>query len=62
MNLKLFYMDIKMDCLNGDLVEVIYMEQSEEFIKENQKDKVYRLKRSLYSLKQSSHQWYLTFH
>lgn len=48
-------MDVTTAYLNGDLTEEIYMEQPECFIKEA--NKVCRLKRSLYGLRQSGREW-----
>ena len=55
-------MDVKTAFLNGDLDEEIYMEQPLGFIKKGMENKVCKLKRSIYGLKQSSRQWYLRFH
>lgn len=43
-------MDMKSAFLNGYLEEV-YIEQSPEYVKKNQEDKVYNLKMALYGLK-----------
>ena len=47
--------------LHGELEEQIFMHQSEEFVIEGKEDPVYRLKKSLYGLKQSPRKWYLRF-
>ena len=52
-------MDVKTAFLHGELEEIIYMEQPEDFVKDN--SKVFLLKKSLYELKQSSRQWYRRF-
>jgi len=46
-------MDVKITFLNGDLEEEIYMLQPEGCIVPGQKNKVCKLKRSLYGLKQA---------
>ena len=60
-NWELQQLDVKTAFLHGELEETIYMEQPQGFIKPRDEDKVCCLKRSLYGLKQSSRQWYLTF-
>ena len=55
-------MDIKIDFLNGELDEEIYMDQPIGFVTKGQEHKVCKLKRSIYGLKQSSRQWYLRIH
>ena len=55
-------MDVKTAFLNGSLEEEIYMDQPFGFVSKGQEDKVCRLKRSIYGLKQSSRSWYLRFH
>jgi len=54
MDLELFQMDVKTAFLNGNLEEEIYMDQHIDFVSKGQEDKVCRLKRSIYGLKQSS--------
>ena len=54
-------MDVKTAFLHGDLDKEIYMEQSEGFTIKEKKDYVYKLKKSLYGLKQTPRQWYKKF-
>ena len=55
-------MDIKTAYLKADMEENIYMEQPEGFgVKNNEGNQVYcKLRKSLYGLKQSGRNWYLT--
>ena len=62
MDLELHQMDVKTTFLNGDLEEEIYMQQPVGFVNEGQENKVCRLLKSIYGLKQSSRQWYIRFH
>ena len=55
-------MDVKTTFLNGVLDEEIYMEQPDAFVQKGSKQKVCKLLKSIYGLKQSSRQWYLKFH
>ena len=61
LDLELDHMDVKTTFLHGNLDEEILMSQLEGFIEEGKKDKVCLLKKILYGLKQSPHQWYLRF-
>ena len=61
-DLELHQIDVKTTFLNGDLHEVVYMDQPEGFQEESKENMVCRLKKSIYSLKQASRQWYLKFH
>lgn len=55
-------MDVKIALLNGDLEEDVYMKQPEGFSSSDGEYLVCKLKKSVYGLKQASHQWYLKFH
>ena len=54
-------MDIKIFFFNGELDEEIYMNQTLGFELKGQESKVYKLKTSIYGLKQASRQWNLKF-
>ena len=54
-------MDVKTVFLNGDLEENVYMDRLMGFSIEEKEHMVCKLKKSIYGLKQTSHQWYLRF-
>ncbi|GKV14172.1 hypothetical protein SLEP1_g25082 [Rubroshorea leprosula] len=56
---KLFQMDVKNAFLNGDLEEEVYMKPPPEL--HHPPNKVCRLRRALYGLKQSPRAWYAKF-
>lgn len=58
LGLTLYQLDVVMAYINGDLDEVIFMEQPEEFIEKGKEDQVCLLKKSIYELKQSERQWF----
>ena len=58
---EIWQMDVKTDFLNGYLEESIYMMQPEGFMAKGQQQKVYKLLRSIYGLKQASRSWNLRF-
>ena len=60
-DLELHQMDVKMNFLNGDLSEVVYMQQPEGFQDSGNEHLVCKLKKSIYGLEQASRQWYLKF-
>ena len=60
-DLVVHQMDVKTAFLNGDLEEEIYMTQPEGCEVLGQENKVCRLRKSLYSLKQAPKQWYEKF-
>ena len=59
--LEIHQMDVKTAFLNGDLEEEIYLEQPEGFIVPGQEQKVCRLIKSLYGLKQTPIQRHAKF-
>ena len=54
-------MNVKTTFLHGELDEEIYMQQPEGFVEKGRDNLVYRLKKSLYDLKQAPRQWYKKF-
>ncbi|RDX78204.1 hypothetical protein CR513_41548, partial [Mucuna pruriens] len=54
-DLDLHQMDVKTAFLNGDIDETIYMMQHENFVSNESKSMGYKLKKSIYVLKQASH-------
>lgn len=50
--------NIKFAFLNGVLHEEVYVEQPLGFVIKCQEDKVYRLRKALYELKQAPRVWY----
>ena len=54
-------MDVKTTFLHGDLDAEIYMKQPERFTVKGKKELVWKLKKSLYGLKQSPRMWYQKF-
>jgi len=55
-------LDVKTAFLHGDLEEEIYMEQPEGMTEPGKEDWVYKLNKTLYSLKQASWQWFKKLH
>jgi len=55
-------MNFKTAFLNGNIEETIYMVQPENFVSSDSKSAMCNLKKSIYGLKQASHQWYYNFH
>ncbi|GJZ83547.1 retrotransposon protein, putative, ty1-copia subclass, partial [Tanacetum coccineum] len=54
---EIWQMDVKTVFLNGHLSEEVYMEQPEGFVNPKYPNRVCKLKRSIYELKQASRQW-----
>ena len=61
MNLELEKLDVKTIFLHGDLDEEIFMEKLEGFKVKGNENRVCKLKKSLYELKQAPRQWYKKF-
>lgn len=55
---EVHHLDVKSAFLNGILLEEVYVRQPKGFIKEGQADKVYRLLKALYGLRQAPRAWY----
>ena len=58
---EIWQMDVKTAFLNGNLLEDVYMTQPEGFVTPGNADKVCKLQRSIYGLKQASRSWNLCF-
>nr|GEZ54451.1 retrovirus-related Pol polyprotein from transposon TNT 1-94 [Tanacetum cinerariifolium] len=56
--IKIHHLDVKSTFLNGELEEEIYVKQPEGFEVVRQKEKVYRLYKAFYGLKQAPKAWY----
>jgi hypothetical protein len=52
-NIKLYQMDVKSVFSNGYINEIVYIEQPPSFEDDKKPDHVYKLKKTLYSLKQA---------
>ena len=58
---EIWQMDVKTAFLNGHLIEDVYMVQPEGFVNQKHPNKVCKLKKSIYGLKQASRSWNLRF-
>ncbi|GJR05893.1 retrovirus-related pol polyprotein from transposon TNT 1-94 [Tanacetum coccineum] len=54
----IYLMDVKTTFLNGPLKEEVYIAQPDGFVDPDHPEKVYRLRKALYALKQASRAWY----
>jgi Reverse transcriptase (RNA-dependent DNA polymerase) len=61
-DLELHQMNVKIAFLNGDIDEYIYMSQPPNYESDDSKQIFYKLKKSIYRLKQLSRRWYFKFH
>ncbi|GJZ82674.1 retrovirus-related pol polyprotein from transposon TNT 1-94 [Tanacetum coccineum] len=57
-NMTIYQMDVKIDFLNGEFKEEVYVSQLEGFVDQDNLLHVYKLKKALYGLKQALHAWY----
>ena len=58
---EIWQMDVKTAFLNGNLDEDIYMSQPKRFIEKGQEQRVCRLLKFIYGLKQASRYWNIRF-
>ena len=58
---EVWQMDVKTAFLNGNLSEDVYMIQPESFVNPKKANKICKLRRSIYGLKQASRSWNLRF-
>jgi len=58
---EIWQMDVKTAFLNGNIEEELYMVQPKGFVDPKDADKVCKLQRSIYGLKQASRSWNLCF-
>ncbi|KAJ3673149.1 hypothetical protein LUZ60_006523 [Juncus effusus] len=54
-------MDVKTALLNGNLTENVHITQPEDFVDPKNSDKVCKLQKPIYGLKQASRSWNLRF-
>jgi len=60
-DLELYWINVKTVFLNEDLEENLYINQPMGFLVEGKEHMMWKFMKSLYSLKQTSRQWYLRF-
>lgn len=54
---EVHHLDVKSAFLNGELLEEVYVTQPEGFVKKGQEQKVYKLSKALYGLRQAPRAW-----
>nr|GEZ25538.1 hypothetical protein [Tanacetum cinerariifolium] len=57
-NMVIYQMDVKTAFLNGNMWEEVYVSQPDGFVDSDNPNHVYKLKKALYSLKQTPRAWY----
>lgn len=55
---KVYQLDVKSAFLHGELMEDVYVDQPRGFEKEEEPNKVYKLRKALYGLKQAPRPWF----
>ena len=55
--LRIYQLDVKSAFLNGVLDEEVYVDQPEDFNIKGEENRVYRLRKTLYGLKQALRPW-----
>lgn len=58
---EIHHLDVKTTFLHGDLKEVVYVKKPEGFEVKGSEDKVYKLNKALYDLKQAPRAWNVKF-
>lgn len=54
---KIYHLDVKTAFLHGELKEEVYVQQPEGFEKKGEEEKVYKLAKALYGLRQAPRAW-----
>lgn len=57
-NWEVHHLDVKSVFLNGILLEEVYVRQPKGFVQKGHEDKVYKLLKALYGLRQAPRAWY----